>query len=102
MAVLGSSVATIVDIAKRLDPDGKIARIAELLNQENEILDDIVWAEGKGRIVRDVSTGEVLEFVVVWRDVSERKLLEDKLSALAMTDGLTGLANRRAFDEASC
>lgn len=46
MAVLGSSVATIVDIAKRLDPDGKIARIAELLNQENEILDDIVWAEG--------------------------------------------------------
>jgi diguanylate cyclase (GGDEF)-like protein/PAS domain S-box-containing protein len=60
----------------------------------------IVWAEGKGRIVRDVSTGGVLEFVVVWRDVSERKLLEDKLSALAMTDGLTGLANRRAFDEA--
>jgi hypothetical protein len=46
MAVLGTSVATLVDIAKRLDPDGKIARIAELLNQENEVLDDIVWAEG--------------------------------------------------------
>jgi len=46
MAVLGTSVVTLVDIAKRLDPDGKIARIAELLNQENEVLDDIVWAEG--------------------------------------------------------
>jgi hypothetical protein len=46
MAVLGNTVATLVDIAKRLDPDGKIARIAELLNQDNEVLDDIVWAEG--------------------------------------------------------
>jgi hypothetical protein len=46
MAVIGSTVSTLVDIAKRLDPDGKIARIAELLNQENEVLDDIVWAEG--------------------------------------------------------
>ncbi len=59
----------------------------------------IAWVEGNGRVVRDVSTGEVLEFVVVWRDVTERTLLEEKLAALAMTDGLTGLANRRAFDE---
>jgi diguanylate cyclase (GGDEF)-like protein len=42
----------------------------------------------------------VIEFVIVLRDVTERKLLEDRLSAMAMTDGLTGLANRRAFDEA--
>jgi hypothetical protein len=46
MAVLGNSVVTLVDVAKRLDPDGKIARIAELLNQENAILDDITWTEG--------------------------------------------------------
>ena len=46
MAVIGSTVNTLVDIAKRMDPDGKVARIAELLNQENEILDDIVWQEG--------------------------------------------------------
>ena len=32
------------------------------------------------------------------RDISERKLLEDQLIAMAMKDGLTGLANRRAFD----
>jgi hypothetical protein len=46
MAVLGNSVVTLVDVAKRLDPDGKIARIAELLNQENAVLDDITWTEG--------------------------------------------------------
>ncbi|WP_066807142.1 major capsid protein [Sphingomonas asaccharolytica] len=46
MAVVGGTVNTLVDIAKRMDPDGKIARIAELLNQENEVLDDIVWKEG--------------------------------------------------------
>ena len=34
------------------------------------------------------------------RDIAERKVLEEKLSALAMTDGLTGLWNRRAFDQA--
>ena len=33
------------------------------------------------------------------RDVSELKDLEERLSRLALTDGLTGLSNRRAFDE---
>jgi diguanylate cyclase (GGDEF)-like protein/PAS domain S-box-containing protein len=60
----------------------------------------MVWTEVNGRVIRDEMTGELVEFVLVMRDVTERKLLEDRLSALAMTDGLTGLANRRAFDEA--
>jgi len=60
----------------------------------------IAWTEGNSRIIRDASTGEALEFVIVWRNITERKLLEEKLSAMAMMDGLTGLANRRAFDEA--
>ena len=46
MAVLGNSVVTLVDIAKQLDPDGKIATIAEILNQTNEVLDDMLWVEG--------------------------------------------------------
>lgn len=58
------------------------------------------WTESNSRIIRDPVSGEVLEFVLVLRDVTERKLLEEKLAALALTDGLTGLANRRAFDEA--
>ncbi len=58
-----------------------------------------VWMEVSARVVRDPQTDEAMETVLVMRDISERKLLEDRLSALAHTDGLTGLANRRAFDE---
>ena len=60
----------------------------------------LVWVETSTRVIREEDTGEPREFVIALRDVSERKALEEKLAALAMTDGLTGLANRRAFDEA--
>lgn len=55
------------------------------------------WMEIIGSVVPDPQTGAPREFVVVIRDITERKLLEEKLSALAMADGLAGLANRRAF-----
>jgi hypothetical protein len=37
---------TLLDVAKRMDPDGKIDKIAEMLSQDNEILDDMPWFEG--------------------------------------------------------
>jgi hypothetical protein len=46
MATLGTSVLTLMDWAKRLDPNGKTDKIAELLSQTNEILTDMMWAEG--------------------------------------------------------
>lgn len=60
----------------------------------------LLWIEANARVIRDEVTGEALELVLVMRDVTDRKLLEEKLAMLAMTDGLTGIANRRAFDEA--
>jgi diguanylate cyclase (GGDEF)-like protein/PAS domain S-box-containing protein len=59
----------------------------------------VIWVEGSGRTVRDPATQNT-NFVIILRDISDRKALEAKLSELALTDGLTGLANRRAFDEA--
>ena len=44
MATIGDRM-TLVDWAKRVDPDGKAAAIAEVLAQTNEILDDAVWLE---------------------------------------------------------
>lgn len=46
MATLGANLPTLTDWAKRLDPDGSVPTIVELLNQYNEILDDMVWQEG--------------------------------------------------------
>lgn len=46
MATNGGKNPTLVDVAKRLDPDGNISAIAELLSEENEILTDMPWFEG--------------------------------------------------------
>lgn len=46
MGALASAFPTLLDFAKSIDPDGKPARVAEILNQYNEILDDMVWQEG--------------------------------------------------------
>jgi diguanylate cyclase (GGDEF)-like protein/PAS domain S-box-containing protein len=59
----------------------------------------IKWCESRARLLEGHADG-LGDVVVVMRDVTERKELEDRLAALAMTDGLTSLANRRAFDEA--
>jgi hypothetical protein len=46
MATLSDTHPTLLDLAKRSDPDGKIADIVEILNQTNEMLTDMVWVEG--------------------------------------------------------
>jgi hypothetical protein len=37
---------TLADHAKRVDPDGSVAQIAEMLSNSNEILEDAVFAQG--------------------------------------------------------
>lgn len=46
MATIGNTVLTLIDWAKRLDPDGSLPEIVELLQQTNEILMDMLWVEG--------------------------------------------------------
>lgn len=46
MATVGANVLTLVDITKRMDPNGKAAMIAELLSQRNDVLLDTQWVEG--------------------------------------------------------
>ena len=46
MSALAASHPTLLDLAKRLDPDGKIDVVAEILTQENPILEDMNFVEG--------------------------------------------------------
>ena len=46
MAALSTINPTLLDVARRTDPDGKIATIVEIMNQDNAILDDMTFMEG--------------------------------------------------------
>ena len=46
MATIGGTAYTLADWASRLDNQDKVAAIVELLSQNNEILDDMLWMEG--------------------------------------------------------
>ncbi|MGI6076173.1 MAG: major capsid protein [Pyramidobacter sp.] len=45
MGVLSSMYPTMLDVARRTDPNGKIATIVELMNEQNPILEDMVVQE---------------------------------------------------------
>ena len=57
-----------------------------------------IWLETSLRVVEDQS--KAVGVVAVTRDISARKRLEEQLELMATRDGLTGLANRGAFDKA--
>ena len=59
-----------------------------------------VWLEAFVKLTRDKVTGEPDGYVASVRDVSRRKAAEAQLAHFAAHDPLTGLANRRRFDEA--
>ena len=60
----------------------------------------VVWIETSLRLVRDPQTGRPKQIVSVVRDITARKLDEMRIRQLAVSDVLTGLANRRLFIEA--
>lgn len=45
MATIGTAV-TLLDFKSRMDPDGSIGAIAEVLSQKNEVVEDIPWLQG--------------------------------------------------------
>ncbi|CAB4133171.1 major capsid protein [uncultured Caudovirales phage] len=46
MATLATTALTLADWAKRIDPQGRVPVVAELLSQSNEILEDALFMEG--------------------------------------------------------
>lgn len=88
MATLNAVVLTLADWAKRLDPDGKVPMIVELLSQTNEILSDMLWKEG------NLPTGDRVTVrtglpTVYWRLLNQG--ISGSKSTTAQIDEQTGM-----------
>lgn len=59
---------------------------------------DVVWV-GQNATLTFSGTGEPLGFQAIVRDVSEQRANEDALQQLSLSDALTGIGNRRCFDD---
>lgn len=93
MATLGSTVLTLADWAKRLDPNGNTSDIVELLSQTNEILTDMLWKEG------NLPTGERTTVrtglpTVAWRLLN--KGVAKSKSTTAQIDEACGILEARS------
>lgn len=83
MATLAGRNATLLDVAKRTDPDGRISAVAELLSQENEILMDMPWLEG------NLSTGHLTTVRTGLPEVAWRKLNQGVPASKSTTAQIT-------------
>lgn len=58
----------------------------------------IFWASVTSTAVRS-QAGEILSYDTVIEDITQRKILQEEIKRLSITDELTGLYNRRYFNE---
>ncbi|MGY3474095.1 sensor domain-containing diguanylate cyclase [Bradyrhizobium ottawaense] len=86
-------VQAIVDAMKRGEREE-----ARLTYRNSHRQNGEVWLESTMRVTRK-DNGRVDGVVAISRDITEHKKLETRLETLAIEDSLTGLANRRRFDE---
>lgn len=86
-------VQAIVDAIKRGEKEEARLTYRNAHRQNGE-----VWLESTMRVTRK-GNGIVDGVVAISRDITEQKRLETRLETLAIEDSLTGLANRRRFDE---
>jgi diguanylate cyclase (GGDEF)-like protein/PAS domain S-box-containing protein len=98
-------IEALVDKLRR-DVNGTTAKSAMIEYRIQERTGGYVWVESSLRVLRDPATGIRSGILIIVRDISERKVAEELLmqahaavERLAVVDALTGLANRRRFDE---
>ncbi len=90
-----SLAAIAKNVQKTRDGAETISAIVEAIRKDGKR----IWIESKVRVLEKQNDG-CITTVVVMRDITERKLLQDRLAQQAVTDSLTAIGNRRAFDEA--
>jgi diguanylate cyclase (GGDEF)-like protein/PAS domain S-box-containing protein len=82
------------------DPQSFLDKVQELYKSNRESFDTLDFKDGRvfERVSRPLMQGaEVRGRVWSFRDITERKRLEEEIRSLSLTDELTGLYNRRGF-----
>jgi len=93
MSTLATTNLTLADWAKRLDPDGRVPVIAELLSQSNEVLEDAVFYEGNLPTGHRVSIRTGLP-TVYWRAINQG--IPSSKSTTAQVDEACGMLEARS------
>jgi hypothetical protein len=88
MATLSTGALTLADWAKRLDPNGNVPVVAELLSQSNEILEDAVFMEGNLPTGHRVTIRTGLP-AVYWRSLNQG--VPSSKSTTAQVDEAVGM-----------
>jgi hypothetical protein len=92
-ATLGTGALTLADWAKRADPEGRVATVAELLSQSNEILEDAVFKEGNLPTGHRVTIRTGLP-QVYWRSLNQG--IPNSKSTTAQVDESCGILEARS------
>ncbi len=103
--LLGTKIADIIHPDDVEDARARIGRLVagdvDAVHIEARLIDaagDVVWISFSTSVVRDAE-GEPLYRISQMQDVTERRRFEGQLQHLADHDPITGLFNRRRFDE---
>lgn len=83
MATINTGNLSLLDYAKRKDPNGAIAQVVETLSQSNAILQDAVWQEG------NLETGHVFASRTGLPSVGWRRYNEGVAASKSKTDQIT-------------
>lgn len=96
MSTLSTVRPTLLDVMRSLDPSGKIAKVAKVLQQYNKMLDDIPWVEG------NLSTGNQTTVQTSKAAPSKRALnagvVPTKSTVGQINDACSILENRNMID----
>ena len=96
MSTLGTSRPTIIDVARATDPNGDIAKFADVIQSYNEHLDDIPWYEG------NLATGNLTTITSSYASPSLRALnagvTPTKSTTSQINDACSILENRSRID----
>lgn len=91
-----SMSATLLDISRRINDDGKVAKIIEVLNETNQVLDDMMWLECNQGTVHKTTTRNGLP-TSYWRKFN-KGTPQSKSTTTQITDPTAMLQNQSNVD----